>query len=394
MVKSSFLLQLGLYLCEKCSNGLDDAMLLNSDSVVHYLLQRGFLSFDSAVEGDLMVLEAPRRNRNFKVMLRRYPGLFVKQAQQWDSNAISTLRREAWCYSLAKTVPEFAPLLNLLPKFYWYDPVRHVLVLELLSSYENLAAYLPRMGVFPVEIAEALAEILGRYHLSTRGKLKSLPQASIFPKTKPWALSMHRQQVEWFPSFSAANSQLLEIVKKYDQFTATLDELIKGWNHDSLIHGDIKWDNCLIRPAGGSQTRPGLKLIDWELADLGDALWDVGAILQSYISHWINSMPTSPGATTEELMARAPYQLEVFHPAITAFWRRYAEVAEIPPTRRKESLDRSVRYGAARMLQTAYESLSFSTQVHSNALYLLQVSMNILLNPEEAAEQLFGIAEA
>jgi len=36
-------------------------MLLNSDSVVHYLLQRGFLSFDSVVDGDLVVLEAPRR---------------------------------------------------------------------------------------------------------------------------------------------------------------------------------------------------------------------------------------------------------------------------------------------------------------------------------------------
>jgi hypothetical protein len=46
------------------------------------------------------------------------------------------------------------------------------------------------------------------------------------------------------------------------------------------------------------------------------------------------------------------------------------------------------------MIQTAYESLSFAVQVNSNALYLLQVSMNILLNPDEAATELFGIAEA
>ena len=369
-------------------------MMLNSDSVVHYLLQRGFLSFDSTVGGDLMVLEAPRRNRNFKVMRQRHPGLFVKQAQQWDPHAISTLQREAWCYSLAKTAPEFTPLLDLLPKFHWYDPVRNVLVLEYLSGYENLAAYQQRMRAFPVEIAETLAEILGRYHLSTRGKLETLPQASIFPKMEPWPLSMHRQKVEWFQSFSAANLQLLEIVKKYDEFATTLDELIKRWSRDSLIHGDIKWDNCLIRPVADSQTKSSLKLIDWELADIGDALWDVGAILQSYLSFWIQSMPVSPGATAEQLMAVAPYRLEAFQPAINAFWHRYAEVAEIPPASRKESLDRSVRYGAARMLQTAYESLSYSAQMHSNTLYLLQMSMNILLNPEVAAEQLLGITEA
>jgi hypothetical protein len=31
--------------------------------------------------------------------------------------------------------------------------------------------------------------------------------------------------------------------------------------------------------------------------------------------------------------------------------------------------------------------------VNANALYLLQVSMNVLLNPEEAREELFGITE-
>lgn len=369
-------------------------MLLNSDSVVHYLLQRGFVSFDIAVGGDLIVLKTPRRNHNFKIMLRRRPGLFVKQAQQWDSHAISTVQREGWCYSLAKTVPEFAPLLDLLPDFYWYDSVRHVLVLELLSGYENLAVYQSRERAFPVEIAETLAETLGRYHLGTRGKLETLPQASIFPRTTPWALSMHRQQAEWFSSFSAGNAQLLELVKKYDQFAIALDELVKSWNHNSLIHGDIKWDNYLVRPATDSRAKCSLKLIDWELADIGDALWDVGAILQSYVSHWINSIPVSPGATVEQLMVQAPFPLEVFHPAMNAFWHRYTEVAEIPSASKRELLDRSVRYGAARMLQTAYESLSFSAQIHSNAIYLLQASMNILLNPEEAAEQLFGIARA
>src|ERR1051326_2322846 len=73
-------------------------MLLNSTTVVHYLLHRGFLTFDSVVDGDLMVVEAPRRNRNFKLYRQGLPGLFVKQVRQWDVHAIATVQREAGCY--------------------------------------------------------------------------------------------------------------------------------------------------------------------------------------------------------------------------------------------------------------------------------------------------------
>jgi hypothetical protein len=46
------------------------------------------------------------------------------------------------------------------------------------------------------------------------------------------------------------------------------------------------------------------------------------------------------------------------------------------------------------MIQTAYEALTFASQMNANALYLLQVSMNILLNQDEATRELFGIREA
>src|SRR5882724_1341597 len=368
-------------------------MLLNSDGVVHYLLQRGLLTADSVVDGNLVVLEAPRRNRNFKITRQRQPGLFVKQVQDWDPQAIATVQREAWCYTLAKTVPELSTLKEMLPGFCSYDPQRHVLVLELLSGFENLAEYQTRIGKFPVEIAILLADVLGSYHRETKDKLEHLPQATVFPRMVPWILSMHLQQPGWFQSLSAANSQLLGIVKKYDQFATALDQLRGQWNFRSLIHGDIKWDNCLIQPATEQNEKLALKVIDWELADLGDALWDVGAILQSYISYWILSMPTWSGASAEDMIAKAPFQLETFQSPIIAFWNRYKQVATISRENRKEALARSIGYGAARMIQTAYESLTFSSQMNANALYLLQVSMNILLNLDEATTELFGLSE-
>jgi hypothetical protein len=369
-------------------------VLLNSDSVVHYLLQRGFLSFDSVVDGDLMVVQAPRRNRNFKLFRQNQPGLFVKQVQQWDAQAIATVQREGGCYFLTQSLPELSSLASLLPAFRAYDPLRHILVLGLLSDYETLAQYHQRLGIFPVETAESLADALGTYHRETREKLATIPQASIFPRLTPWALSMDLQQAEWFQSLSEANSQLLQIIKKYDQFSTALDQLRKCWNHSCLVHGDIKWDNCLVRTSGEAGTKPKIKIVDWELADLGDPLWDVAAILQSYLSYWILCLPVWQGATPEQMIARSPWPLEGLQAPMLAFWQRYCEIAEIPATERKTKLLRSVSYGAARMIQTAYESLSFAMQMHSNALYLLQVSMNILVDPEEGAVELFGIKEA
>ena len=43
------------------------------------------------------------------------------------------------------------------------------------------------------------------------------------------------------------------------------------------------------------------------------------------------------------------------------------------------------------MIQTAYESMQYSPQIMSNALCLLQVSFNILRDPQEAVTHLLGI---
>ncbi|HEV3037592.1 MAG TPA: phosphotransferase [Candidatus Angelobacter sp.] len=369
-------------------------MLLNSGSVAHYLLQRGLMTYDSVVDGDLLIVEAPRRNRSFKIIRRRHPGLLVKQVQQWDAVAIASIEREASVYSLAQTVPEFSALAEWVPGLLSYDSQNHLLVLESLPGYESLAECHQRLGRCPVEIAETLAEALGRYHYATKGKLDQISQVSVFPKMAPWILSIHQHQPGWFQSLSAANSQLLEIVKKYDQFATTLDHLRAQWEQNSLIHGDISWDNCLIQPTSGTGDKLKLRLIDWELADVGDELWDVGAVLQSYLSYWILSIPTWPGATAEQVIARASHSLEVVQASISAFWDRYKQVAEIPAGKEKEWLRRSISYGAARMIQSVYEAPNISMQMNPNALYLLQVSMNILLDPQTATRELFGIKEA
>lgn len=56
-----------------------------------------------------------------------------------------------------------------------------------------------------------------------------------------------------------------------------------------------------------------------------------------------------------------------------------------------ESLLRAVRYGAARLIQTAFEQTQRSAALTGNVVCLLHLSFNILQRPHEAAAQLLGL---
>ena len=96
------------------------------------------------------------------------------------------------------------------------------------------------------------------------------------------------------------------------------------------------------------------------------------------------------GTTTDDLISRAQFPVEKMQPAMQHFWRKYAELKEIPAKSRSQKLERSVRCAAARMIQTAYEYMYYQPQVSTNVLYLLQVSLNILTRPQEAIAELLG----
>jgi hypothetical protein len=366
-------------------------MIITTNNIVYYLLERGLVTFESVVDGDLMVVDASRRNRNFKVIRKHHQGYFVKQIQQWEPQAIATLQSEAVCYSLSQNDANFAPLALLMPKFYAYDPGRSVLIVELLPEAENLSEYQRHLGEFPLDVASKLGKMLGTYHRDVGINSQNSPHYASFPKRIPWILSVHQHSPSLFNSLSAANSQLLGVVQKYPEFHQALNALQGQWQINSLIHGDMKWDNCIVFKQTDQSDKPGLKVVDWELADLGDACWDVGAIFQAYLSFWILSMQMLADTSPAQLVDMAQYPLEKMQPAIQMFWKSYADTMQMDDMLMRERLERSVKYGAARMIQTAYEYMAFSPQITANALCLLQVSFNILKNPQEAISDLLGM---
>jgi len=363
-------------------------VLLDATNVVHYLFGRGLITRESVVNGDLVVVDASRRNRNFKIQRTHAPSLFVKQIRVERPEAIATLRCEAWCYRLVQSDPVFSALAPLVPDFWHYDARSHVLVVEWVTRSENLRLHLQRLGRISSEVAEQLGTAIGQYHAGVAVPSSTAPQTDIFPRRTPWILSFHTHQHLSGPDTSGAVIQLHSILQQYPEFARRIDELRSAWQTNCLIHGDLKWDNCLVYPRDAQESQLRFKIVDWELADIGDACWDLGAILQAFLSSWIFSMPDTGLVPATLLVERAQYQLDDMQPVIAAFWLGYTAGRQIDDLSARALLERSMRYGAARMVQTAFELSVHRQQLTSSAVRLLQLSNNILASPLDAVEHL------
>ncbi|MBP0019769.1 MAG: phosphotransferase [Cyanobacteria bacterium SBLK] len=360
-----------------------------TSSIVYYLLDRGFLTFESVVDGGLKVVERPTRYHNYFIYRQNHPGYFVKKLQDTKPENLVVLQKEANCYKLAQPNGILASLASLMPKFYGFDPLRSVLILELVSDSEDLGIYHRRIGKFPVEVGEQLGRALATYHRAGSLAFRDPNQQSVFPKQVPWILSIYQNNLQFVPQ-GGSSTQIQTILQRYPDFPQKVEALRSQWQTDTLIHGDMKWENCLVSPSQNGKNELELKVIDWELADIGDGYWDVAGIFQAYFNFWILSMPATPQTPPEQLVASAPYPLETLQPAMQAFWKTYAENLPVNPGEVEELRERSMMYAAARTLQTVFEYMVHSTQLTANAIYMLQISLNILQNPKEMIPIILG----
>lgn len=365
--------------------------------VVHYMVQRGLTGEHTLLDGDLTLVEASRRNANLKVMQLLGPSYLLKQGV--DADTRQTVAHEAAMYVYIAALPENCELRRYFVHCQAYEVAEHILILELLPEARSLNEEQATSGRFSRHLAGDLGRALAACH-SAPCPCAELPQeraVSIqFPLELPWALSLHRPSLSNLTNLSRAQRELLKVVQQYPDYCAALDDLRAGWRRDTLIHGDLRWDNVLVvRTAPATRTRSRreveLKLVDWELADIGDACWDLGAALAEYLRCWVFSMPITGGLLPEQMMGLARRPLEAMQPAIRALWAAYRQ--QMAPSDRgtEEVLNRSVEYAAARLLQTASEHLHRASSLTGHAVTLLQLSANILQAPEEAALHLLGI---
>jgi aminoglycoside phosphotransferase (APT) family kinase protein len=143
----------------------------------------------------------------------------------------------------------------------------------------------------------------------------------------PWILSAHRPSPEVFSRLSPAHVQLLSLLQKETALVSGLDRLRNEWTPDTLIHNDLKGDNVLV--VLDAEGGPSVRIVDWELVQLGDAAWDVGAVFRDFLDYWLMSVPLSGDLSPEEMLDAAEIPLARLHPAARAFWSGYCAAAGV-----------------------------------------------------------------
>jgi hypothetical protein len=357
---------------------------LTATSLPDYLTGRGLVDLDSIVGGDFAIIEAGRRNRNFKVHRGPRPGLFIKQVSNTATlEPVATLQREAAFYALVRARPDLGLLGRMAPRLVDYDPARLCLIVELVRDGESFAEYHHRVGGFPDSPAALLGRGMAAYHALPRETLLALAGSRVLPLQLPWILNLHPATLAPLGQFATIGPMLIEALRPHPALLRTLLALRLEWMFDSVVHGDMKWDNLLIDEADDAE--PELRVVDWELVDLGDAAWDAGAALAAYIAYAM-----LPLAETADPVALARNRLTEMRPAIRSFWTAYAANRALGAIARAY-LERCLRFAAARLALTVFEFLYGAPQMNPALVAMLQAGEAIAADPSKAASEWMGL---
>jgi aminoglycoside phosphotransferase (APT) family kinase protein len=356
--------------------------MLTERGVVDFLLEHGLVSPERVVAGDLSVRDVSRRNRNYKVVSRDGPSYLVKQG--FGAEGRTTVAHEAHVYQLL--AEETRTLGRFVPAYYGYEPEHALLVIELVSGARTLLEHQSN-GRFSVTLARSLGRALGTLHRESAG---ASPGNGALPAGPPFALWIHRPTVSMLRDVSEANVALIRSLQGAPGLEDLLEELRMDWRPACITHNDYKADNCVVvRGRDGRGT--GVRLVDWEIGGPGDPAWDAGSVLGDYLSAWLSSIPITGTDPPERFAEIARFPLSRMRPALGAFWESYSKHAALDATASDRLLVRAARFSAARLIQSAFEQTQHTSVLTGTTLCLVQVAVNVLRRPHEAAVRLMGI---
>jgi Phosphotransferase enzyme family len=402
--------------------------IITIDNAAEYLLQRQLLNIEQIIDGDVHIIDASRRNRNIQCITRRGANYLLKQPNilDYDNSKTTTINIEANLFSLVSKEDNLAPVSNIIPRFVDLDSERNILIIEFLKDSQSLYEYIYRLPIrtttyeLPTEPFSNLGKMMAVYHSVFKRYIDSPSVISFLPKSLPSNDVITHPEPALLSEMSPANLQLLKLIQNYEELSDFLEDLYMHWDLDqTLIHGDMRMDNVILVPkdhvSGGSDGNNNnnisnslaqLKIVDWELARVGDPAWDIAGILNDFMILWLYSLPvayTTPNQNvqlgTDQLVRLSQRPINNMKRSIRAFWKEYIKnnttnnniVKFDAKKSNDELLKRATKYCAALLIQRIYESEKRSDFLSSVAFYVVQTSLNMICNRDDAIMYLFGI---
>ncbi len=369
--------------------------MVDFDGAANSLVDLGLIGPDSIIDGSLTLRSEKHRNRNLRVEGPGF-GFLIKQPDSVTEAAPQTLRREASFLEFCRSEAAGSPWARVIPRLVNFSPEHALLVVELIRDSMTFWSYL-ELASEPGLVAEAgraLGRALGSIHRSlARLDLQLEARFAWLESALPWAMTLHRPEPGLLAGLSPANHQLLRVLQTEPGLSEALDRLCHEWQPGTVIHGDVKLSNVLVRtlPEDRADFRFELWIADWEMVHFGDPAWDLAGALQDFLIFWLASMPLSDELTVEEMVAEARVPLASVRHATRALWFSYRAEAGLNGVSANEFLLRTVRFSAARLIQSAFERLYTMDHLAGTSVLLLQMSANLLAEPQRGQLHLYGI---
>jgi aminoglycoside phosphotransferase (APT) family kinase protein len=379
---------------------IEAVAMLDVESIVPYLLERGLIQRRWILEGSLTIRSAARRNRNLRVEGPDGIGCFIKQPDELSPASRRTLACEASYYEFCQREELASAIACLMPRMILHDRDRSLYALELIPGAMTLAAHRTARSYdhFPVAASRALGTSLGTLHRLFRlPGLADDPRLSWLSRPVPAFLRATRPAPALLANMSPAAARVVRILQAEAGLDAALHELAQQWSPETVIHGDIRSDNVLVGATSDPANPDGIeiRLVDWEFVHIGDPAWDLAGAFQDDLVFWTSTMPQEPELSPQEMISRANYPLDVIRPAIRALWSGYLASAGLDNGGNVANvtclLRRAVAFSAARLIMTAHELSAERDELPVQAVLLLQIAANLLADPARGQEHLYGI---
>jgi len=251
--------------------------MLTEDGIPAYLRGLGL-----AAAGEPVTVEAGGDGninwvRRVRIGGERPRSLVLKQArpalERFPQYAAPTERLlfEARWFELAQPNDRDA----ICPRVLALDTENRVLALEDLSACERLDAALARGAAIAPQM-EALARFLARVHAATEGD-GSLP-ARFQNEAMRRLHGDHIFTLPFQPNDFGLTPRLEAAAQEARSDSALLSAAAEAYERylrpsGALVHADVQAGNVLLAPGGG------VKLLDAEIAHVGDAAFDLGTLL-------------------------------------------------------------------------------------------------------------------
>lgn len=224
---------------------------------------------DFAIESSNIIIQeffGNSRNCIFKIKLGiDRDGFILKQPNNLDKHFVQTITNEAnFYYFLKSNYPDY----DNFGSFKHFDKDNNILVFKTDPAFSDSTIKMlvdnEDMEVFK----EGLASHMYNYHEKF---LNHTSIADYLPVYKPPLLDefMFQRILAEMDSFENRNLRLISSrLRKNKEAIKAIYQNFK--ERETLIHRDVRYSNVLVNKSANSA-----KLIDWEMAALGDRYWDL-----------------------------------------------------------------------------------------------------------------------